>query len=1710
MGGALQLLESQVADAKDRIRRVFQFIKARAEVVNPVGRVIEDRAWKLILDDLPAHPSVSIGHDISGSDDGADFVLSIRRPKETACPPPPPLIADWLVPGWERPELPAPETLATRNPTIGGRAIVEAFDAELQRAATFAKWAQSRKVWALAEAPVREAISAYERLFALRAQLQRAGEDFRLLLGEGWLVWQHAGGLVEHPLLLHELELDFNETAPALTLRASRPTPELHAALLRLLPEVDGRAVASASELVERPEVWLLAGGATREIATGVANTLFSKADVLERTSRPAPRDEPFIALGPIVFLAPRSGAVQRAADRFVESLDAMTDLPAPLVRVVIDVENANAKPREEGGNRVDPLFTLPANPEQEEIIQRLARDGAVVVQGPPGTGKTHTIANLIGHLLAEGKTILVTSHTTKALRVLRDKVVPQLRPLCVNFSESDLRGREQLESSVNGIVSRLSLPSFGADGDVERLREGRLHLKEALAAAEHELDLARRTEIDPIVIDGRQWRPGDAADLVRNATGVDDWIDEPAAQAMLPLTRAEVVELYGTQQVVLPKDEKELAYEAPSIDAVPSSRALAELLSQLDRAEKGPWREAARFWGTSVAADGEVAAAHERARDEISWLTDEAWLHRCLADRARGAEYAQAWDDLAHALDEAAQAMADWYPHRMRHEVVIDGLDDDASGPCTEMIEHIRGGGSFGWLTLMRHPLWKAVQATATVDGRAPATADELEVILAALQARRCQRELRRRWQRQLAPLAAPELPESLDRWPDFIAQFSDLIGRAAIWFRERWAPAEAELRRVGLEWDQVLAETTAAGVDGYALRIAEGVRAVLPRVLEARRAAAERNRVSTTERQLVASLQAWSKGSVGAALYAAVRGRDVGAYERAIGALGEWHRLHGVARRRAQLLARLATAAPLWAAAIRTRAPPHQGPKPPGDAEAAWLVARLRREIDARSRVDLDGLQQRVAALQKEVERRTADLVERMAWKRQKQRVTQPLLRKLNGWVDHQKQIGKGTGKRAARLQRAAQGLLSECRDAVPVWIMPLARVIESYDMAKTRFDVVIIDEASQCEVEGLFAFALARELVVVGDDQQVSPYGVGENIEVNDKLIDQHLAGIPNKELFTGQLSIYDVGKQSQHAIRLREHFRCVPEIIAFSNKLAYDGEIQPLRSNAGVRTRPHVVEHCVAGGTCDDDNVNAPEAIEIVSLMMSCAEQREYEHATMGVISLLGDRQWELIEQLVHRLISARDIERRRIVCGNSGHFQGDERSVMFLSMVWSSEGKPQKKLQDSKFKKRLNVAASRAQDQMWVVHSLDANVDLQEGDLRLGLLRHARNPRALLDDLRGVNRTESPFEAGVLKLLQARNYRVHPQRPVGAFRLDLVVEGSEGEVAIECDGDRHHSAPDKVRADRQRQQQLERLGWRFIRVRGSAYFRDPTKAIDHVVQRLEALGIDPIGPQDDVDDAIRDREAAELHARILRRASELRAQVHAAWEETRLAKHSTRRGWGRAAERTAQDNGESVVPASKPPPKTAIHIAMNAPAVRPSRTRLPQPVGEPSRLAQQLLVDLPSASLAPASSDAPLRPPTVGVAAARMNGVAPQVLPRQLICRELVRREPVLSDLRCHVCGGPTKLEAVAARAPNKGGIVVLCVKPGCPVGQSLVDVKALQRLADHLGIKCFRCNGDVESRGASFGTFLVCRSCDTKSYWHNINEKLENEARQKK
>ena len=181
-----------------------------------------------------------------------------------------------------------------------------------------------------------------------------------------------------------------------------------------------------------------------------------------------------------------------------------------------------------------------------------------------------------------------------------------------------------------------------------------------------------------------------------------------------------------------------------------------------------------------------------------------------------------------------------------------------------------------------------------------------------------------------------------------------------------------------------------------------------------------------------------------------------------------------------------------------------------------------------------------------------------------------------------------------------------------------MPLNQVYESFDPKETKFDVVIIDEASQSDVTtALAALYLARTHIVVGDKEQVTPDAVGQRIEDVERLIATDLQGIPNSHLYDGQTSIYDLAEAAfGGVVTLREHFRCVPEIIQFNNHLSYNNAIRPLREPFSASVRPALVPQRVTGYRDSRAKTNEVEAEEIASLVAACLEDAMYTRNESG--------------------------------------------------------------------------------------------------------------------------------------------------------------------------------------------------------------------------------------------------------------------------------------------------------------------------------------------------------------------------------------------------------------------------------------------------------------------------------------------------------------
>jgi very-short-patch-repair endonuclease len=866
---------------------------------------------------------------------------------------------------------------------------------------------------------------------------------------------------------------------------------------------------------------------------------------------------------------------------------------------------------------------------------------------------------------------------------------------------------------------------------------------------------------------------------------------------------------------------------------------ALAELRDIQDRLAATEAVIEDRLALERIGANGlaDLTGTVDRAAHQLAQL-EQPWLAAIRAD-LRTAVFAATWRDQVKACREGIEEVAAWHGRLLGHSVVLPGDGLPPTG-LIEQLEELRDrlAAGEGVNKTFQRDLYR-VREACQVDEEPPRRAEDAELCILEARSRRRRYELIRRWNDAAARVGGPLLDPGTSHPEYMLSQYLENVGAAFAW-EDTWYTLRDRLQACGVRAPHEAASARLAALAGTLRTAALHVRekdlaAWLDRVRQYLAGGAAQPRASTFWALLLDAFtaSAWENwGQVTRTI------RRIQALADQVACLDD-------------LAARLGTAAPVWASRIVDSCGDEAVAGPVASALQAWEWRRADiwlSEITGAD--DPAALQRQLEGKLREAARATAELASESAWLCLSERLTDAERRALTAWAQALRKVGKGTGKYAQHWRAVAQQQMIQAQAAVPVWIMPTYRVVESFDPT-AMFDVVIVDESSQCDLFGLAALGIARKAVVVGDDKQISPQAVGTDEASVHELIRQHISDLPQAELLDIKTSLYDLSKMRfPGVIMLREHFRCLPEIIEFSNQLAYNGNILPLREQPADTTWRSVIDmHIRDGYRVPGTDTNPPEADFIARKIAELCADPGYDGKTFGVISFLGDAQAQLIQgKLIDRL-GEQEVERRRIRCGNAYHFQGDERHIMFISLVVAAgEGRRVGALTKEADRQRINVAASRAQDQLWCVRSISAE-ELHPDDVRGRLIRYCQNPARVDDAAGGVeDRFDSDFERDVYRHLIARGYRVKVQHRVGRFRIDLVVQGQRGRLAVELDGDAYHG-PDRWEADRNRQAILERLGWTFHRIRGSAYYRHPDAALASLWDRLESLGIRPAGEPD---------------------------------------------------------------------------------------------------------------------------------------------------------------------------------------------------------------------------------------------------------------------
>jgi very-short-patch-repair endonuclease len=1421
-----------MVDAEDRsvltnTGRLLEFLAAVArEVQSRPVRDFRNHEFVLLPDGVPEHSRVRLGPRA-----GDPAWLTVPRLEEPARPPLPPHLEGFV-------------NVASLEDLDGIPSLRLELDHDEHKEERTAldDWTQDLWLdWATRTKPIREARRLYQRVLELRLLLQRQQATHEIVWGHAVLGIDRAGGVLA-PLLITRVQVVLDEDSGALSI-VPESVPELE------LDPVEGMNLQGMgtlaqlrSAMTEEPPIDPWDSDALDALNRRLTAPLGLDASVSESMELPIKPQGALATRAWMVVVRPRPARHQRFYDDLAEVLKERDFLPEALASVValesdldrtmLDLGLADSTDWTPVGERL--LMPLPTNDEQERIARQLASSRGVTVQGPPGTGKSHTIVNLVSHLMAHGKRVLVTAQNEQALQVLRDKFPPELRDLTVSVLGSSPDHMDALRASIQAVLDIASRvdpaaeagPIAELEAQLDRVREdlrrAELSLVDALRDEEREFPLPTGTHKAP---DVAQWVSAHASHFGRV-------IDPITQDTTCPISPSEYADLVLLTRTLDTGDLAEYSLSRPRSHDLPS---VSELQSQTERLHALQ----------DLLADLEVQGLNlERvastSEEELTQLSDELsrasqrlenlrsrWTKSVCTEIRQSADNATLWSTIIDKARTTLSGIQQVKRQQVGHEIELpEGDARTVSAHLSELSQRFNAGK--GVPKFLNSDL-RTFYAQCRVDGAEPRTVTEIELLEAELRARQLEQSLHSifRQASEQVPLPTP------DRGPGFVSSATQVL--KDLEDAQDWETAyRTHLRTlvdayftqpISTDDPVALAEACRALAQGAAQREAERIDSELKSVLETLASASSRP----------GSSRMWTE------LHSALTQRQWPRWQKIVDESERLSALGPQIEKWTYLYNKLAEVAPLWAHALRDTKAEEGVAGDPAELVEMWRWRQARTWLKRlHASVSIDRLMTQAQDLQKESERLVVQIAQRSTAVAVHRSLNDQKRRALTSWQQALQRYGKGTGKNASHYMQVARSQLPTAMGAIPAWIMPIHRVIDNFDPRVSElFDVVIVDESSQCDLLSVGVLALGRKSVVVGDDKQTSPAAVGVDTGRIQELQNSYLAGIEQRQLLTADESLYGLAERVfPSVILLREHFRCLPEIIRFSNRY-YDDRILPLREPLGYDIGEPLRVVRVHDGVRSGSSTNASNHVEaqaLVDQVIECHLDPRYEDLTFGVVTMQGNLQAQIIQAMLIDQLGFEAFEARDLRVGSPAAFQGDERDVIFISVVADDNSYQAVRNPD---KQRVNVAASRAKDQLWIFHSMDP-ATLNHQDQRRALIEYAMDGgKTYVPQANQLDACESNFERDVLRDIVGRGHEVFPQYPVGSYRIDLVVDTPNGRIAVECDGDRFHG-PEQYENDLRRQRVLERLGWSFWRVRASEYYLDPGEAMASLWVRLEQM------------------------------------------------------------------------------------------------------------------------------------------------------------------------------------------------------------------------------------------------------------------------------
>jgi len=525
-----------------------------------------------------------------------------------------------------------------------------------------------------------------------------------------------------------------------------------------------------------------------------------------------------------------------------------------------------------------------------------------------------------------------------------------------------------------------------------------------------------------------------------------------------------------------------------------------------------------------------------------------------------------------------------------------------------------------------------------------------------------------------------------------------------------------------------------------------------------------------------------------------------------------------------------------------------------------ARWKLMKTLHRANRESKVRSDALGRLVSEKREELRNRAVAILKKAAVQRtcSAEKAERNQLRELA------KLLGRNqTNARNFPIFDRMKSEPNRCNmllNVLPCWIMSPDDVARLFPCQAGLFDVVIIDEASQCDLPSMTPVLYrAKQVVIAGDSKQMQAqrFAFTSNQVASQAWAQHGLDRLdPDRWLDPAKMDLLQLASvRLDEEVFLDEHYRSVPSIIGFSNSRWYGDRLRLMRDEddrkIGDPEEPAVKLHSIPGKVKPGTQENELEARALVAHLSRLMNHPAYSEATFGVICLF-EEQMRLLSEIVLETISEELCLQHELVVVNPDGFQGDERDVILYSLSYDADGMPKEALSARQSERAhiqgmLNVAFTRSRDEMHIFHSTDIeNFGMADGSGAIkDWLCHCASERSSNSVVSGglgskLAKAQSEFEQDVITALHNRGVATRPQFPSCGFFIDIVAELGDVRIAIECDGEKWHlDEHGHLRSeDLARQEILERAGWLVVRIPYRSWREDSATQIQQLMDLLQ--------------------------------------------------------------------------------------------------------------------------------------------------------------------------------------------------------------------------------------------------------------------------------